>query len=234
MSARDQILHAVRRSLNAHGADSARRKAVAHRLARHPAGTIPERGQVPHRDQVALFRAMAKEVQASVDVVESTDDVPAAIADYLRAQNLPQSLRRGGDERLAALPWDTQKTLEVTTGASAGDDLVALSRAFGGVAETGTLVLLSGPDNPSTLNFLPEVHIVMIEADDIAGDYEAVWNRLREHTKGGVLPRTVNMITGPSRSGDIEQTILLGAHGPKQLHIIVVGTNRPGGKGSRR
>ena len=97
------------------------------------------------------------------------------------------------------------------------------SHAFAGVAETGTLVLLSGPDNPTTLNFLPDTHIVMLSADDVAGDYETVWRRLRERYGPGALPRTVNLITGPSRSADIEQTLILGAHGPRALHILVVG-----------
>jgi L-lactate dehydrogenase complex protein LldG len=89
------------------------------------------------------------------------------------------------------------------------------------VAETGTLILTSGPDNPTTLNFLPENHIVILFADDIAGNYEDVWDRLRR-MNGSNLPRTVNMITGPSRTGDIEQTIELGAHGPRRLHIMIV------------
>ena len=90
------------------------------------------------------------------------------------------------------------------------------------MAETGTLILVSGAENPTTLNFLPDNHIVVVNAKDIAGDYETVWQNLRRAYGKGQMPRTVNMVTGPSRSGDIEQTILLGAHGPRSLHIIVV------------
>jgi len=97
-----------------------------------------------------------------------------------------------------------------------------LSKAFGAVAETGTLVLTSGADNPTTLNFLPENHIVVLDARDIAGDFEAVLRRLRAKFGPGVLPRVVNFITGPSRSADIEQTLILGAHGPRRLHVIVI------------
>jgi len=100
--------------------------------------------------------------------------------------------------------------------------LSSVSRAFAGVAETGTLVLTSGADNPTSLNFLPDNHIVVIDAKDVAGDYEAVWPRLREKF-GDLMPRVVNLITGPSRSADIEQTLILGAHGPRRLHVIVVG-----------
>ena len=98
-----------------------------------------------------------------------------------------------------------------------------MSHALAGVAESGTLVLTSGVDNPTTLNFLPETHIVALRAEDIAGDYETVWEVIRKKYGPGQMPRTVNYITGPSRSADIEQKLLLGAHGPRRLHIIVVG-----------
>ena len=84
-------------------------------------------------------------------------------------------------------------------------------------------MLLSGPDNPTTLNFLPDTHIVMLSADDIAGDYETVWRRIRERYGAGVCRARSNLVTGPSRSADIEQTLILGAHGPRALHILVVG-----------
>ncbi len=166
---------------------------------------------------------MAEAVQASVVTVPSRDAVPEAVADYLRGRNLPPALKAGADARLAALPFaDKTPNLDVQHGPSDGQDPVGLSYAFAGVAETGTLILHSGPDNPTTLNFLPDTHLVVVDADAIAGDYETVWSRLRETFGKGVMPRTVNMVTGPSRSGDIEQTMLLGAHGPRDLHIIVV------------
>jgi L-lactate dehydrogenase complex protein LldG len=82
--------------------------------------------------------------------------------------------------------------------------------------------LISGPDNPTTLNFLPETHIVVLPKSAVTGSYEDVWDRLRQHVGEGVMPRTVNLVTGPSRTGDIEQTIELGAHGPRRLHIILL------------
>jgi L-lactate dehydrogenase complex protein LldG len=97
-----------------------------------------------------------------------------------------------------------------------------VSHAFGGVAETGTIVMVSGPENPSTLNFLPDNHIVVVSEKAITGDYETMWSKIRLSYGKGTMPRTVNWITGPSRSADIEQTILLGAHGPRRLHIVVV------------
>jgi len=82
---------------------------------------------------------------------------------------------------------------------------------------------LSGPANPTTLNFLPDNHIVVLKRADLVGDLESLWSRLRQRFGAGTLPRTVNLITGPSRSADIEQKMLLGAHGPRRLHILIVG-----------
>ena len=220
---RDAILKTVRASLKGEADLDARREAVRARLSGHQRNLIPARGQLGDAERIALFSEQAKKVGATVARVDDAGAVPEAVSDYLRGRNLPQRVRRGDDARLNALPFDKTPALEVTNGPSDGTDLVSLSHAFGGVAETGTLVLASGTDNPTTLNFLPETHIVVISAEDIAGDYETVFERVREAYGAGTMPRCLNMITGPSRSGDIEQTILLGAHGPKDVHILVVG-----------
>ena len=223
MSGRDAVLNKVRRALGASGAEPERRAAVEARLKAPTPNLIPARGQLEPAARVALFCLMAERVSATVRRLADPDDVPGAIAEHLRQHNLPMRIRTGVDPAIQALAWDRQPHLERLVGPSDGSDPVALSRAFGGVAETGTLVLLSGPENPTTLNFLPDTHIVMLAASDIAGDYESIWRRLRELHGPGQMPRTVNMITGPSRSADIEQTLILGAHGPRALHILVVG-----------
>ena len=223
MSARDLIFASIRRSLGVNGHEAPRRKAVDDRLAQHPAGIVPKRGQLATKERLALFRAMVEAAAGSVETIADAADVPTAIAAFLRAHNLPMAVRRGADPRLSALPWERARTLEVTVGASDGKDLAALSHAFGAIAESGTLMLVSGPDNPTTLNFLPDTHMVVVDARDVAGDYETLWRRLREKFGDGLMPRTVNLITGPSRSADIEQTLILGAHGPRRLHVMVVG-----------
>lgn len=226
MSARDDILSNIRRSLGVTGREAPRRTAVEERLARAPEGLIPERAKVEGAERIALFRAQAEASLATVTEVEDAAKVPDAVAEYLRLANLPARLRRGEDPRLAAMPWG-ETLLEVSTGRSDGGDLVAVTHAFGAAAETGTVVTVSGPDNPTTLNFLPDYAILVVSARDIAGDYEGVWSRLRERFGKGVMPRTVNWVTGPSRSGDIEQTLLLGAHGPRSVHVLVVRDDRP-------
>ena len=223
MSARASILASIRRSLGVTGEEAPRRKVVADRLRDHPPGVIPARGQLPPAARIELFIAMAEAASATTETLDSAADVPAAVAGFLRAHNLPMAIRRGEDPRLAAMPWQREQTLEVTTGASMGDDLVAISHAFGAAAESGTVMLVSGRENPTTLNFLPDNHIVVLARDAIEADYESVFTKLRSVYGKGGAPRTLNFITGPSRSADIEQTLLLGAHGPRRLHIVVVG-----------
>jgi L-lactate dehydrogenase complex protein LldG len=223
MSGREAILAKVRKSLGGGQNDAARLAAVEARLDKAPKGVIPERGQLDDKARRRLFVAMAERVSASVRQVKSHDDVPKAVAEYLRSRNLPAAIRVGADERLAQMPWGRQKALNVKHGASDGDDEAGVSHAFGAIAESGTLVLTSGGDNPTTINILPEHHIVVVDTKDVAGDMEAVLSKVRGKFGKGGMPRTLNFITGPSRSGDIEQKLLLGAHGPRALHIIMVG-----------
>ncbi len=223
MSARETVLATLRRSLHADADDAARRRAVEERLATAPKGLIPARAQLPRDGQVALFMEMAEAVDATVERIADPADLPVRVAAYLRERNLPQQVVRGRDPLFAEMPWDGQPQLEIRAGPADGTEQAGLSRAFGGVAETGTLVMASGPDNPTTINFLPEHHIVALRAEDVAGDYETVLARIRETYGKGGMPRVVNMITGPSRSADIEQKLLLGAHGPRRLHVIIVG-----------
>ena len=221
MSARDDIFAGIRRSFGVKGNETIRRQIVQDRLERSPRGVVPARGQVSGEERITLFKTMAEASLATVTEVTSAAEVPQSIALFLRNHNLPATLRMGSDPRLKTMPW-SETALEISHGPSEGRDLNAVSHAFGGVAETGTLAMISGPENPSTLNFLPDNHIVVVSARDIASDYESIWNRVRFSFGKGSMPRTVNFITGPSRSGDIEQTLLLGAHGPRRLHVIVV------------
>lgn len=222
MSARDEIFGAIRRSLGATGREAPRREIVSERLAHHPSGVIPARtAGKGAAELLSLFVEMAEASAATVSVVARAEDAPAAIADFLRGRNMALRLRRGDDPRLARLDW-AGAAIDADIGRSFGQDETAASFAFAGVAETGTLVLLSGRENPTTLNFLPDLHVVLIEAAEVEATYEDVWKRVRERFGPGVMPRTVNFITGPSRSADIEQILLMGAHGPRRLHIVLI------------
>jgi L-lactate dehydrogenase complex protein LldG len=217
MSSRAAVFASIRRSLGVTGDEATRRFEVETRLKQAPPGIVPKRGQGDVSTRVEIFKA-----QASVSEVREWADAPGEIARYLRESNCPATLRMGDDPRLTDMPW-SETTLEVLRGPSDGHDLNAVSAAFAGIAETGTLALVSGPDNPTTLNFLPDNHIVVLPREAIEADYESVFAKVRSVYGKGEAPRTLNFITGPSRSADIEQTLLLGAHGPRRLHIVVVG-----------
>ncbi len=81
--------------------------------------------------------------------------------------------------------------------------------------------MLAGADTPTATTLLTDTHIAVVRADRIVSGMEEAFALLRHER--GTLPRAVNMISGPSRTGDIEQTIVLGAHGPYRVHVLVLG-----------
>ncbi|MGD9501356.1 MAG: lactate utilization protein C [Methyloceanibacter sp.] len=220
--ARTKIFERIRASLGTERLDRARRSAVGRRLERHPRGPLPERAKRRGEERLTLFSAMLAKQGAEVRRVATPKEAVGAIASYLGTCNLPPRLRMGRDRVLAGLPWREAWDIERVFGAAEADDRASLSRAVAGAAETGTLFLLSGPDNPTSLNFLPEAHSVLIAAADIFPSYEEAFDHIRG-LSGGLMPRTVNLISGPSRTADIEQTIVRGAHGPRRLHVLILG-----------
>lgn len=221
MSSRDAMLSRIRSKV-AKGDDSTRKATVEARLAQHPRNLIPERGIGDDANRLRVFTEMMQAVGGSVEILDDINDVPHAVADYLRNANLPAHVRRGSDPVLAKLPWHRGGAIEIVEGRAEGSDKASITRAFAGIAESGTIIQTSGADNPTTLNFLPEVHIVVLEMANIFASYEEAWTKLRAEFGEGHMPRTVNMISGPSRTADIEQTIVRPAHGPKNMHVIVV------------
>ena len=226
MSARDDILGGIRQALGRGALAGEAAGALAARVAAHRRNLIPARAAVldpPAR--VDLFVAMAEGVQTTVTRVASDGGVPEEVARYLAAENLPAELTMAPDPTLDALPWAERPLLQIRRGKAEPSDTVSLTPCLAAVAETGTLMLVSGEATPTTLNFLPDTHIVILRARQVVASYEDGWDLLRQRPGEGpkALPRTVNFITGPSRTGDIEQRIELGAHGPRRLHVILVG-----------
>ena len=217
--ARDQILGSIRRSLKRGPLEETQRAALAQRLAAPRRNLVPARAAaLPHAAQIDLFLKMAEEVQTTVMRVARVGDVPAAVADYLSQRNLPSRLVMTPDPQLDDIPWGDRPMLEIRRGRAEDRDQVGVTACFAGIAETGTLMLVSGPESPTRNNFLPETHIVVVRGKQVVASYEEGWTRLREKA----MPRTVNFITGPSRTGDIEQRLELGAHGPRRLHIVLI------------
>ena len=221
--ARSIVLTRIRGALGITKLDRARRAAVIRRLERHPHSTIPAQALLSPAGCVLQLAEMLTKQAAEVARVATPEDAVHAIASYLSSNNLPPRLRIGADLRLAALPWKAAWDISRVYGRAEPSDKACLSRAIVAAAETGTLFLVSGADNPTTLNFLPEFHMVLVKASDIVGSYEEAWDRLRKIYGERTLPRTVNMISGPSRTADIEQTIVRGAHGPRRLYVLIQG-----------
>ena len=222
-AARTKIFARIHAALDVDPEDPSGHAVVADRLRRHPSGTVPACARLYGEQAIGQFSTSIAKQGADVSRAATPKQVMGAIGSYLGANNLPPRLRMGTDKVLAALPWREAWDIERAFGPAEPADKTSLSRAIVGAAETGTLFLVSGKDNPTTLAFLPETHMVLIAASDIFGSYEEAWRRLREDYGDGALPRSVNLISGPSRTADIEQTIVRGAHGPRRLHVLILG-----------
>ena len=166
------------------------------------------------------FCRRATALASTVEKLETQAEVPAAVARYLSALALPLKAVCWSD--LLKLDWSAAG-IEVSTHNIKTDDAVGLTGCQFAVAETGSLVLCSGEHTPALLSVLPATHIVVLKASALRADMEAVWQELRlSHETTQVWPRAVNFVSGPSRTGDIEQTIVLGAHGPARVHVLIV------------
>ncbi|HYD96675.1 MAG TPA: lactate utilization protein C [Noviherbaspirillum sp.] len=187
--------------------------AVLQYLAARSRGPLPAVGP----DLVAHFTQQALRMSDTVDEVRTLDEVPAAVARYLGGITVaPKAIAWN---TLAGMAW-REAGMEVEFRRPRNEDLVGITGAFCAVAETGSLMLLSGPDTWSSAGLLPETHVAILPASRIVAHMEDAFALARaEH---GELPRAINFISGPSRTGDIEQTIVLGAHGPYRVHVVLV------------
>jgi L-lactate dehydrogenase complex protein LldG len=219
---RSTVFDRIRTGVSDGGTVSKRQAAVEARLAGQAPHLIPERAKTDAEGRKALFVAHLMGQSATVVSVAKAEDIPDAVAAYLRGANLAMRVRMGDDARLRGVPWAKQPALTCDRGRAQPGDEVGLSHAVAGVAETGTLVMMSGGDNPVTLNYLPETHIVVVKASDIAGSYEAAFDQVRGRLGRGTMTRTVNLISGPSRTGDIGGRLVMGAHGPRRMCVIIV------------
>jgi L-lactate dehydrogenase complex protein LldG len=210
MSARERILARVA----AAGRGSADAASIESHIGRHARGPIP----APGKSLVELFMERATKLGSDVSRVSATAGVPTAVAQYLGKHRLDR--RAVCWPGLAPLPW-REHGIEIDVRAACGDDLVGITGAFAGIAETGTLMLLSGRDTPATVSLLPETHVAVVPVQRLVAAMEDGWARMRaEH---GAIPRAVNFVSGPSRTADVEQTVTLGAHGPRRVLIVLVG-----------
>jgi L-lactate dehydrogenase complex protein LldG len=212
--ARDRILGKVRAALGRSAPLSAARiDELRAYIARCAPGPRPNSDW----DAVERFRSRALALQSTVDEVETMASVPAAVARYLIANMLPMNAVVWPD--LATMDW---KSAGITAEArkAEGRDLVGITGSFCAIAETGTMLLLSGERTPASTSLLPETHIAIVPAARIVKGMEDALALVR--AERGELPRATNFVSGPSRTADIEQTLVLGAHGPYRVHIVMV------------
>lgn len=223
---REAILGAIRRGLKRGPLPDEQAAVLRARMERHPRHLIPARSQVPRPQQVNLLVRNIEKEFGTVTRVPGADGVPEAVATYLAAQNLPSVFAMAPHPELQAIPWGSRPLLLIREGRAEPTDLVSVQHAYAAVAETGTLMLPSGPDRPTTLNLLAETEVVVLRASRVVGAYEDAWDLMRaerhDALSGGFMPRNVMLVTGPSRSADIEQTLELGAHGPRRLHVVLI------------
>lgn len=205
-SSRNDIMGRVRARLGRAGAAS------ASRLTEAAAVPLPQVAG----DLLERFRLKSEAQSTTVELVADWADVPAAVGRYLTGIGLPMAVV--GWPLIAGHPWSAAGIAFAARGAEDADG-VGVTGCYCAIAETGTLMLLSGADTPASVSLLPETHVAVVAASRIVATMEDAWALLRAE-RGGV-PRAVNFVSGPSRTGDIEQTIVLGAHGPSRVHLVV-------------
>ena len=218
MSARDEVLSKVANALG--------RKASGTpiTLADQPP-EVTRRLQAAHRHTLpgvaddlleSLTHAM-ESVAMSVVRLQSMSDVVKAVEWYLESENVDAGAL--GDvtvaPALATLDWPDY----YACGKATGVEKVSITPCLAAVAETGSVVTVSHQATPATLNFLPETHIVVLRESQVTRHVDDVFPLLRDLD---ILPRAVNFITGPSRTADIEQTLEIGAHGPRRMHVLLL------------
>jgi L-lactate dehydrogenase complex protein LldG len=164
-------------------------------------------------------------MESTVERISQRGEIPVAVARYLDSLTLPELLAAQKSHRGVCWPefgdldWKSVG-LDIDARPTTGNDRLGITGTFCAIAETGTLVILSGADTPTATTLLPDTHIAILRAERVVAGMEEAFDLIRREKAH--LPRAVNMISGPSRTGDIEQTIVLGAHGPYRVHILVL------------
>jgi len=197
---------------------------ICSRLNSRDTETSPEFAvQLPRPDyevdlevnKIEQFKFMLNQVHGTCSQVDSMIDVPESVVSFLSQNQVGLQVVITTDKNIGELDW---KQVKVEQRKANKSDCTSVTMAYAGISETGTIAMVSSPISPTTLNFLPEVNIVVLKASTLVSTIEQFWSMVSEQ------PRAINFITGPSKTADIEQTIVYGAHGPKTFHVILIGT----------
>jgi L-lactate dehydrogenase complex protein LldG len=218
---RANILARVRSALNVTGPAPDRAAAAQHYVASHAQGPRP----APLLDLVDQFIRRARDMASTLEPLRARDEIPRAVADYLDRLEVAEVL--ADQKSKAGVCWPEFSDLDWAAAGLAieakptlGHDRVGVTDCFCAIAETGTLVFTAGADTPTATTLLPDTHIAVVSTQRIVRGMEEAFALVRAEHPG--MPRAINLISGPSRTGDIEQTIVLGAHGPYRVHILLL------------
>ena len=216
-AARKGILARIRRAQGRDGAEptAAELAAVRAAIARHEVGPQPPFAHAP--DRLAQFRKECDRLGTTHATVSSLAGVPAEVARCLAAGALAPAIAGWGE--FAALGW-AGAGIEYRDRPAGAGDATGLTGCFCAIAETGTLLLLSSPAAPKLNALLPETHVCVVHASRVLDTMEDAFALLRAEV--GEPPRATFFVSGPSRTADIEQTIVIGAHGPYRVHAVIV------------
>jgi L-lactate utilization protein LutC len=224
MSPRDAFLQNVRTSVQA-----------GNRAGVTP--PLPERGRVGYQgagpDAVARFCTELSAAGGRAHVVAGPDAAWQVIADMIRTHGCRQVVvgRGGLIERLEIAGRLRGAGLEVTPIDAVpaqgprdgffGADL-GISNVHRLIAETGTVVMAAGPDDPRSLSLLPPLHIALAERSQILPDLFDLFDLFSPlATNHTTPPSCLSLITGPSKTGDIELRLVTGVHGPGEVHVVI-------------
>jgi L-lactate dehydrogenase complex protein LldG len=226
-AARDAILGRVRKALHKPADDSAARADAERYVAKHSRGPQPRIVM----DLLAEFIERAIHMESTVERIASRTEIPTAVARYLDALELPAAIAEQKSHNgvcwpeFADLDWSAAG-LSIEPRPTQGQDRLGITGCLCAIAETGTLAFIPGPQMPTATTLLPDTHVVVLRASDVVATMEDAFTRVRAAKSR--MPRAINFISGPSRTGDIEQTIVLGAHGPYRVHILLLDPSAKG------
>ena len=209
---RENILHRVRTALG--------------RSAGHPPSDPPPvRLRIPTVDMEARIASMCMRIEALAGTthrVATTDEARALVAGIVAGKTIVASnspyIADCGILALPGVRTGIRDVTEMRTVSAASE--VGITSADYALADTGTLVMISSPAEARLVSLLPLLHVAVVPASRILTGLDELFT---------LLPRPADqtssmvMITGPSRTADIEQILVRGVHGPAQITVIIVG-----------
>ena len=228
MSEREAILARVRDALRvpaprpvAHDSpplDSARAASAEARAHLPPVGETCD-------DWLALFAKHSEELRTQFHIARDTAEAHAFLSRLAAQENWQRVATHDG---ALSQPAAAATNLEVLT-LREGYDIHDLERCDAGItecdaliAQTGSVLLTARSGGGRALSVLPPHHVVIARLDQLLPDLPAAYTLLHEKYGPANWPSLITLITGPSRTGDIERILILGAHGPKRMTIILI------------